>query len=302
VLFVQGLATSTSNSLTYVFDTMMITISPTRDIFSINKAAFENLTTTNRIWTTRSSPTHGVFSNSMMSLPAPFKENPEAPKTGSLGNILKDIQSRQPSWDIWSNSPSATALSSRSATVQTASVSSQKAPYQAVSSRRQAATPVPPDMATLLPEFTASVSKADGETRMALLEDRSGCKRSHMSAPEDENKRRRVTMSRISRDIPLLPREVYVLIFEEIHDKRSLARLCLVSQQIQDLVLPILYRDIVITPLITYHLAKEPKVGKGTTTQLQMSLYTRHIAMNGKVCWKATGNMVKTLDHLRSIT
>lgn len=91
------------------------------------------------------------------------------------------------------------------------------------------------------------------------------------------------------------------MIFEEFSNTKFLARSRLISQQIHDLISPILHRRMVTNERVTDHFAEKREVEDATAIQRQMTLYTRQITIDRKVRWKTLRHLLKSLPNLQTV-
>jgi hypothetical protein len=99
-----------------------------------------------------------------------------------------------------------------------------------------------------------------------------------------------------------LPPDILVMVFEELQTTGSLRPLRLVSTQFEDLVAPILFREVDLTERIIAQYREKKPVQEHTSLQLLMGLHTRHVTIRCPLHWASVKNMLSTLDNLRSLT
>lgn len=107
-----------------------------------------------------------------------------------------------------------------------------------------------------------------------------------------------------------LPREVLVMIFEELANTPYLRGMRLVSSQFEDLIVPIVYRHVTLTShLLDAYLPSMPgsyswekaQASKVSVLYLQMALYTRHVTIDRKLDLHSVCKVVKDLGVLESV-
>ena len=100
---------------------------------------------------------------------------------------------------------------------------------------------------------------------------------------------------------PFLP-DVLVLIFEELHVTGSLRSLRLVSTQFEDLIVPILYRRVVLTGQLIAQYRKKKVLHDYTTLQQKMGRCTSDVVIRHQLDWTSVMNMLDTLENIESLT
>lgn len=101
---------------------------------------------------------------------------------------------------------------------------------------------------------------------------------------------------------PQLPREILILVFEELVEVASLKCLRLVSRLFNDLSSPIIYRHIILSNEMAKQLPVMPTGKNCTLTQLRLRLYTNHISIQQGEYVPEVFYLLRYLDHLQHLT